>query len=739
MQALIRLFSAMTRVERAVLGVLTVLLIISFGGLLRVFYIQNTERVPVTGGTYIEGSVGELMPLSPWFSISNDINHDIVTLIFSGLLKYNPMTQRIEPDLATVELSEDKRTYTLTLKDDLFWHDSTPKNPHPVTADDVLFTFTTIQDPDFPNAILRQNYRGVDIKKVNERTVTFTLEKPYAFFESNLTLGLLPKQSFDNIPIKKIDQALDFGFKPIGCGPYAFVNILQTDLSTEVTLKRFDRTSISTYKIDRIVMRIFPDYASLLSDIINIDGVRLVPKNEKGKPVLPKGFKVFSYTLPQYTALFYNLDRGILSDRTLRLGLQLATNKQEIVDALHEVHIVDTPLAEIDLGSWQYKFDPMGAQGALFNSNWHMPEKVRLQKLLERRDANNTGPLRGVDPVILLETGALLTITGSVRDVSWPIAVNGVVAQSGSALRGTSSSDTWIVRLQTTGTGSNALHIGPNVIRMTNDKGVVIDSYTIDRHVSAVSFERARTEQRLVEEFIATRSLAPDRRLTIDDLNLDRGYLRKKVTGDITHTRVNDKGKELSLTILTSPSPPAYRKVAEIIQRQWGAVGVQVRIEVPNSQKDFENRMLRRDYDILLFGQSLLDNLDSYPYWHSSQIQQRSEQTLKLDAFNISQYASFEADALLQKIRGKSDQQSRKEDLAKLNEIIKRDIPAVFLYSPLYFSAYDEGIQGVRIGKLSLHADRFATLGDWFITTERKFVHEKGWLSFVGWMFGFFL
>ncbi len=739
MQAFIRLFSAMTRIERIVLGVFSVLLLASLIGLLRMFYIQNTQRVPVTGGTYIEGSVGELLPLNPWFAISNDVNHDIVSLIFSGLLKYNPITQHIEPDLATLDISKDGRIYTLTLKEHLFWHDSTSKNPHPVTADDVLFTFKTIQDPEFPNTILKQNYRGVEINKVSDRTVTFTLEKPYAFFPSNLTLGLLPKQSFENVPIKKLNQATDFGLHPIGSGPYAFVNIIQTDLSTEVTLRRFERPSMPTYKVDRIVMRIFPEYSSLITDSINIDGVRLVPRNEKGKPVLPKGFKLFSYTLPQYTALFFNLDRGILSDRTLRLGLQLATNKQEIVDALHEVHIIDTPLAEIDLGSWQYKFDPKAAQGALFNSNWNMPEKVRLQRLLERRDANNTGPLRGLDPVALLQTGAVLTLTGSLKDTSWPIAVNGIAAQTGSWLdTNASGSGTWFVKLRTTGTGTDALRIGTNVIRMTNEKGVVIDSFTIDRYVSPEPFQLARAEQQLVNEFVSSRALAPSKRMTVDDIYLERGFLRRKKAEDIPHTRINAKGKELTLTLLTSSSPPSYRKVAQMVQAQWRQIGVDLRIDIPATHKEFEERTMRRDYDILLFGQSLLDNLDSYPYWHSSQIQEKDKKNLKLDAFNVSQYASFDADALLQKIRGISDEKSRSQDLAKLNEIIKRDIPAVFLYSPLYFSAYDEGIQGVQIGKLSLHADRFASLKDWFITTERQFTEGKGWLSFPGWMMSFF-
>jgi peptide/nickel transport system substrate-binding protein len=198
---------------------------------------------------------------------------------------------------------------------------------------------------------------------------------------------------------------------------------------------------------------------------------------------------------------------------------------------------------------------------------------------------------------------------------------------------------------------------------------------------------------------------------------------------------VNAQGKELVLTLLTSNKPETYPLLAEKIKQQWEALGVGVKIEVPKTRKDFEQRMLLRDYDVLLFGQSLLDNLDSYPYWHSSQTQEQGDkQKLKLDAFNLSQYASFEADSLLARIRETSDMKSREKALKELNEILKRDVPAVFLYSPLYVFAYDDSISGIQPGSLALHSDRFLTLSNWYISTNRQFKEGRSWLSLPGWL-----
>lgn len=717
------------RAERWLLVILGLAFATSATYLLIAFYRDSTMLVPTTGGTYIEGSVGDLQPLNPWFIVTNDVNRDIVSLIFSGLLKYNPETKKIEEDLATMKVSPDRRVYTLRLRDDLQWHDATKSNPHPVTAEDVLFTFQTIQHADFPNPLLRQNFRGVQVEMVDRQTVQFRLEAPYSFFPSNLTLGLLPKRSFEDVPVKLLDQALDFGFKPVGAGPYKIKSVMQTDLSTEVTLERFSRDLIPIYRLDQIVFRVFPDYPSLLSDLRSLDGIRTVPKTDRGDLAVPQRFHALPYTLPQYVALFFNLDRPTLDDQKLRLGLQLGTNKQEIVNMLGESVIVDTPLLELDTSDWRYHFDPESAQGALFASAWYFPEKVRLQHLLEQREANTVGPLRTA-PIVLLETGAILTLTGSYAGID-PAA-----QLQGRPLEPATNSGTWMAHLSTAGTG--AIHVGENLLKLTGPKGKIYDSFYIWRTSNPRDFRLASEEQRLVDAFLKSKGeeLKPAERITVKDLVMDRGFLRRRVASDPVGVRINDAGKRLVLTLLTSPTPEKYRAIAEEVRKQWALLGVEVKIDVPESRSAFEERLLKRDYDVLLFGQSLLDNLDSYPYWHSSGIQKitNKRNDLRLDAYNLSQYRSFDADTFLESIRRTTDEKERSDALEKLSNVLKRDVPAVILYSPTYTFAHREDILGIDLGALSLHSDRFLSLYKWYVKQDRVFKADKNWLSFFGWL-----
>ena len=724
----------MKKWEKLLLLFFLLLLLFSFFLLLRKFYMENTELVPVKGGTYIEGSVGTIRTLNPWFTVTNDVNGDIASLVFSGLQRFNPFTGNIENDMATLEISEGNRIYTLTLRDGLLWHDSTEEVPRPVTADDVVFTYQTVQKQGFPNPVLQKNFRGVEIEKIDDRTVQFRLDAPYFFFRSNLTLGLLPAHLLSDVPPERLPEALDFNLSPVGSGPFTFKSIVEAELSTEVTLEQFSGYYGSKPYVERIIFRAFPDYPSLLSDLRNLDGVRHVPRNKLGKAIIPKRYRTFYSSLPQYVALFFNMDRPILKDQKLRLGLQLATNKKAIVEAANEGVIVDTPLLEFSKDNWQYQFQPELAAGALFDSDWNLPEKIRLQHLLQNRERNATGALILPQTIVLLETGASLTLTGSYAAQSG-LFVNNVPV---TPVETEAGSGTWLVTLPTNG-GSGSIAIGENAIRLTSSGGRTLDTFMLTRAPDSSTFSHLREEQKIVELY-AEKDVTS---VTIADLRLEDGLLRlRKEEAEPYGIRLNAKREPLKLRLLTSSLPPAYRIVAEEIASQWRAIGADVSVEVPPDRKTFEDRILQRDYDILLFGQPLLDNLDSYPYWHSSQIQvplvapqeDGESSSLRLDANNLSQYTSFRADALLEKVRETHNDSEREKALEDLREVFKEDVPAIVLYSPIYVFAVSEDILGVDLGRPSLHSDRFLSLHRWFIKEGRTFRAGKSWWSFFRWV-----
>ena len=165
------------------------LLFVIFAGLfawLVMLFLSFTKPVPAEGGVYTEGIVGEPMHINPILAQATDVDADMVQLVYSSLFSYDD-AGRLRPSLAEgYELQEDGKKYVVKLRSGVKWHDG-----QDLTADDVLFTFRTIQDASYRSP-LRANWQGVDVSKDDDQTVVFSLKKAYFDFLENLTVGHLP-------------------------------------------------------------------------------------------------------------------------------------------------------------------------------------------------------------------------------------------------------------------------------------------------------------------------------------------------------------------------------------------------------------------------------------------------------------------------------------------------------------------------------------------------------------------
>ena len=98
-------------------------------------------NVPMDGGSITEGIVGTPRFINPVLAFS-DADQDLVSLIYSGLMRKS-INGTLIPDLAEkYEGSKDGLIYTFTLKNKIYFHDKKP-----ITADDVIFTINKIKDP----------------------------------------------------------------------------------------------------------------------------------------------------------------------------------------------------------------------------------------------------------------------------------------------------------------------------------------------------------------------------------------------------------------------------------------------------------------------------------------------------------------------------------------------------------------------------------------------------------------
>jgi oligopeptide transport system substrate-binding protein len=145
----------------------------------------------------LEG-INDVVSLDP-AKASDAQGFTVIGLMYGALVRLNDQLL-VEPDLAeSWTISEDGLTYTFTLRENAKFSDGTP-----ITADDVVWTFTHALDPAtgaWTGPYLLSMIDGADamiageatelsgVKKIDDRTVSLTIKEPSAFFLSVLTFG----------------------------------------------------------------------------------------------------------------------------------------------------------------------------------------------------------------------------------------------------------------------------------------------------------------------------------------------------------------------------------------------------------------------------------------------------------------------------------------------------------------------------------------------------------------------
>ena len=203
--------------DRAVFYVLA--LLVGIAAFSSVYALERTllVKVPAYGGTLVEGEVGSPRFINPLLAIS-DADRDLSALTYAGLMGLSG-TGTLVPVLAeNYSVSADGKTYTFVLRKDAKFSDGTP-----VTASDVAFTVQKAQDPALKSPEYA-DWSGVNVTVVDQRTVRFTLSKPYAPFLELTTLGILPAQLWQNISNEEFPFS-NLETNPVGAGPFKVASV----------------------------------------------------------------------------------------------------------------------------------------------------------------------------------------------------------------------------------------------------------------------------------------------------------------------------------------------------------------------------------------------------------------------------------------------------------------------------------------------------------------------------------
>src|SRR5258708_2763563 len=155
----------------------------------------------------------DLRVIDPGFTTAY-ITRDHGYMVYDTLLATDA-NFKIQPQMADWKVSDDKLTYTFTLRDGLKWHDGTP-----VTAEDCVASLKRWGRNDNMGQKLMDFTAGIEA--TDPKTITLKLKEPYGLVlesigkPSSYVPFMMPKRLAETPPGQQIKEQ-------IGSGPFKFV------------------------------------------------------------------------------------------------------------------------------------------------------------------------------------------------------------------------------------------------------------------------------------------------------------------------------------------------------------------------------------------------------------------------------------------------------------------------------------------------------------------------------------
>lgn len=319
---------------------------------------------PSYGGRLTFGTPYPLEAINPFFTRSS-LSANILELLFDPLINLSEAYE-MEPLLAeSWEISEDRLTWTFTLRENVVFHDG-----RPLTAKDVVFTFESLIAQH--NPIYRHITDNVaSVREDGEHVVAFRLkrfDRAFPFFLRRVYVAPSHLYQADGNPVPN-GAAL-----PVGSGAFQAGRVSERD----VVLKANPDYFRGRPYLDEIHFHVVNGDKALLAKLMNGDidihihyDFRYLPTIEDVPHIAP-----FPYNNQNLYALFFNAGDALFSDARVRQALNYAVDKGKIRDAMSPGHMTVASSLVQNKSPWHdesvepYPYDPRKAEELLNSLGW---------------------------------------------------------------------------------------------------------------------------------------------------------------------------------------------------------------------------------------------------------------------------------------------------------------------------------------------------------------------------------
>jgi dipeptide transport system substrate-binding protein len=274
---------------------------------------------------------------------------DATQPVYNRLVEFERGSTQVIPGLAERwEVGDEGKTYTFHLRKGVKVHSTRDFKPtRDFNAEDVLFSFNRMWKKDHPY----HNVSGGEydyfndmgmadlletVEKVDDHTVRFKLKRPEAPFIANMAMmfaSILSAEYADFQQKKGSPERLDQ--EPVGTGPFQFVNY-QKD--AQIRYRAFEGYWGGKQKLDNLVFSITPD-ASVAYQKVKAGECHVMPYPNPADLAAMKSdsaVNLMSQEGLNVGYLAFNVGKKPLDDKRVRKALNMAIDKQSIIDAVYQ-------------------------------------------------------------------------------------------------------------------------------------------------------------------------------------------------------------------------------------------------------------------------------------------------------------------------------------------------------------------------------------------------------------------
>lgn len=273
---------------------------------------------PVSGGTLNVALTGNPTTMDP-ATAGVYTSLQVLDNIFSKLITMDE-TGKFVPELAKAWKQNDPLTYTFDLVSNATFH-----NGEKFTATDVKYTFERIANPKTASsyASAYTSIKTIDVKSPTQ--VVFHLSTPFAPLLTNLAQN-------GEIVNKKAIESADSARKPVGTGPFIFVEWVQGD---HVTLKKNPNYFVAGKPyLDQVVFKFLAVDQSRIEALQSgqLDWVDAIPLNQLTALKKNSAYTYATSTqagIPDFLA--FNTSKAPFNNKALRQAVAAAVDRKEIL------------------------------------------------------------------------------------------------------------------------------------------------------------------------------------------------------------------------------------------------------------------------------------------------------------------------------------------------------------------------------------------------------------------------